>query len=142
MGPLVIFDQSTISLLPLPSSGGAPAIPAGGRRLLGLFRGRGWIRHSRAVLPEVEGRAEVEGVDDSKLRGGRELRVPQGFRATAALDRWRGARRLRGHWARLMVKAGGPGGHWLLRIAREGAAGLGRRWRRRVFRSKSELGED
>ena len=70
LGPLVRFDQSPASFLLCPSGGGAPAIAVDERRLPAGFRGRGWIRWSRAVLPVVERLAGAKGVAGGELRGG------------------------------------------------------------------------
>ena len=47
------FDQSSPSSFSVPGGGEATAIVAGERRLPAGLRGRGWIRHSRAILPVV-----------------------------------------------------------------------------------------
>ena len=70
-GPLVRFAYFFFPpSFSVPSGGGAPAIVAGDWRLLAGPRGRGWIRHSRAVLPVVARPVGMEGVAGGELRGG------------------------------------------------------------------------
>ena len=80
LGPLVRFDQSPASFLLCPSRGGAPTINAGERRLPTRFRGQGWIRQSRAVLPLVARQVGTKGVASGELRGGGGFGRIWGFR--------------------------------------------------------------
>ena len=69
-GPLVRFDQSSPSSFSVPGGGEATAIVVGERRLPAGLRGRGWIRHSRAILPVVARSVGTEGAAGGELLGG------------------------------------------------------------------------